>query len=264
MPLEGAVAFAHPLGQNFDPRAEVNHQVWLCELTIEQAIDALVEHEFIGIEVEPGKDAILGEQVVGHRRLGKEVLLGELTLLIVAGQQEIELDREGVLFRVLVETCDEWIAIGVLEHDARADSESQRLREAGLADADRPFNSNIAPAPLHRAAVLATTSSSRSRRGAARNPLSVYQSGSCKSGRANRPALGVGNAPAPWRRSAARPRLRYWQRRRLSARPAIRATTRWRSRRARARHRASRGAHRRANRPGRRARRACALPRPGG
>jgi len=29
---------------------------------------------------------------------GQEILLGELALLVVAGQQEVELDLEGVLF----------------------------------------------------------------------------------------------------------------------------------------------------------------------
>src|SRR4029077_13627028 len=112
----------------------------------------------------------LGEQVVANRGLREEVLLGELALLVVAGQQEVELDREGVLFGVLVEARDEWIAVGILEHDACADSQPQRLRETGLADADRPFNRYIAAEPPHRAAALANASSSHGRDGAARNP----------------------------------------------------------------------------------------------
>ena len=114
MPLEGAVALAQPLGQDLDAGADVNHQVGPGELSVEQTVDALVEHQFVGVEVEPGEDAILGEQVVGDRGLGEEVLLGELALLVVAGQQKVELDREGVLFRVLVEARDERIAVGIL------------------------------------------------------------------------------------------------------------------------------------------------------
>src|SRR5579864_5577831 len=170
MPLEGAVALAQPLGEDLHPGAEVNHQVGPGELSVEQTVHALVKHQFVGVEVEPGEDAILGEQVVGHGRLGKKVLLGELALLVVTSQQEVELDRKGVLFRVLVEARDEWIAVGVLEHDARAESQPQRLRETGLADADRPFNRYIAAEPPHRAAALATASSSHGRDGAARNP----------------------------------------------------------------------------------------------
>jgi hypothetical protein len=92
MPLEGAVALAQPLGKNLDAGPNVNHQVGLGELSVEQAVDALVKDQLVGVEVEPGEDAILGEQIVGNRGLGEEVLLGELALLVVAGQQEVELD----------------------------------------------------------------------------------------------------------------------------------------------------------------------------
>src|SRR6185312_4327457 len=74
MPLEAAVALAQPIGEDLDAGANINHQVWLGELSIEQAIDTLVEHQFVGVEVETGEDSILGKQVVGHGRLREEVL----------------------------------------------------------------------------------------------------------------------------------------------------------------------------------------------
>ena len=56
MALEGAVALAQPLGQDLDAGADIDHQIGPGELSVEQAVDALVEHQFVGIEIEAGED----------------------------------------------------------------------------------------------------------------------------------------------------------------------------------------------------------------
>ena len=50
MALEGALA--QPLGQDLDAGPDVNHQVGPSQLSVEQAVDAFVEHQFVGVDIE--------------------------------------------------------------------------------------------------------------------------------------------------------------------------------------------------------------------
>ncbi len=92
---------------------------------------------------------ILGEEIVGDRGLGEEILLLQLALLMVASEQKIKLRRERVLVGILVEARQEWVVVGVLEHQARAQLARERLCEARFANPDGPFDRDIA-APAHR------------------------------------------------------------------------------------------------------------------
>ena len=50
MALEGALA--QPLGRDVDAGRDVNHQVGPSQLSVEQALDAFVEHQFVGVDIE--------------------------------------------------------------------------------------------------------------------------------------------------------------------------------------------------------------------
>ncbi len=49
MALEGALA--QPLGEDPDADPDVNHQVGRSQLSVEQAVDAFVEYQFVGVDI---------------------------------------------------------------------------------------------------------------------------------------------------------------------------------------------------------------------
>ena len=86
---------------------------------------------------------VLREEVVCHHTLAKKILLSKCLLLPIAGQQEEQLSRECVLFRLLVETPEEGIFLDMLEHEPGRHVLREDARQRGLADAYRPFDDNV-------------------------------------------------------------------------------------------------------------------------
>ncbi len=105
--------------------------------------DFLVKNELIFVEVQKSEDSILIEEIVGDSHLVKEVHLGDLLLLLEAGDQEKDLSLKGIFPAVLIEGREERIFFRLFENAAGAELLPQEPREARFSYPDRAFDDNV-------------------------------------------------------------------------------------------------------------------------
>src|SRR5262245_28712697 len=107
--FEVTVAFADSTHQYVGPRLEVDDEARPRNLRVEKLEYLAVERQFVGAEGDAGEDAVLREQIVGHRAAPAHAARAELELLAVAFEREGELGLEGMTFRVRVELSQKWV-----------------------------------------------------------------------------------------------------------------------------------------------------------
>lgn len=103
-----------------------------------------VEPVLVVAERQPREQRILREHEVGDDRLREQPRLRERLHLLDALEQERELRLQGVARHVVVEALEEGIVLRSLEQQLRAESFCEAPRQRRLADADRPFDRDVA------------------------------------------------------------------------------------------------------------------------
>src|SRR5208282_6158849 len=141
--LKIAIALAQAFGQHVDPRRHEDHQIRLHHPLVEQAINVVVERQFVGRQILRREDPILGEEIIRDRGLCEEILLGERALLIIARQEKVELDRECVLVRIFVKAREKRVPLDLPEHQPSIELRRKQAGEAGFADPDRTLDRDI-------------------------------------------------------------------------------------------------------------------------
>ena len=106
----------------------------------EARIHLLVERELLLVERELREQPILVEQVVGDAHRVEQVVLADVLQLARALEQEEQLRLQRRRARVAIEALEERILVRLLQHQLAAEAAREPAREAGLADADRPFD----------------------------------------------------------------------------------------------------------------------------
>src|SRR5256885_13688560 len=94
-------------------------------------------------EGEPREQRVLLEEEIADREPGEEVHLRELPQLAYPLEKKEQLRRQGEAGHVLVEARQERILLRALQDEGRVQPAGQTLREARLADADRPFDYDV-------------------------------------------------------------------------------------------------------------------------
>ncbi len=107
-------------------------------------IHVAVELEFVFIQGDLGKQAVLVDQEIGDARAGKQVLLLDLAQLVGALEQEEQFCLQGVTGRVLVEAGQEGVVFRLFQQQVIAERHGQPSGQAGLAGTDGAFHGNKA------------------------------------------------------------------------------------------------------------------------
>ena len=114
-----------------------------------EMVELPVEGQLVRVEVDLGEDVVLGEEVVGDQALAEELLLRQLLLLAVAGQQEEQLRLEGVLVGLVVEPAQKRVVVDLLEDGAGLQLLGEQAGQRRLADSDRALDDDV-PGFAHR------------------------------------------------------------------------------------------------------------------
>src|SRR5262249_41868969 len=148
--LEVPVALADAADEDVGPRLEVDDQVRPGHLGVEELENLPVERELVRSEGDPGEDAVLGEEVVGHGASRTDALRRQLLLLAVALEREEQLGLEGMALGVLVELPQKWVVFDSLQDEIGAELGHEPSREGRLADADGSLDRDVPPHPSVR------------------------------------------------------------------------------------------------------------------
>src|SRR5690606_32208306 len=94
-----------------------------------------VQLELVAVEVQRGEEERLVEEVGGDRMPLEEGRLGEVGVLLEAGEEEEGVRLERVALLVLVESCQERVLLDDLEEQPRPQPLGEDARQACLAHA---------------------------------------------------------------------------------------------------------------------------------
>src|SRR5215467_2037334 len=148
--LEFYAAAAHTLDQGAGLRLEIDHEVGTRRLRLERVEDLLVQVQLVPVEREAREQRVLLEQEIAHRDAAEQVELRQLAQLRDPLEEEEELSRQREPRHVLVEPRQKGILLRALEHEVRLYAGGKAPREAGLADAYRTFDDDVAILERHR------------------------------------------------------------------------------------------------------------------
>src|SRR4030042_2390778 len=105
--------------QNLRLCLKKDHQVRSGDLSIEKAIYLIIEGQLVVVQIHGGKDPVFGKKIVAQGDLIKEVVLGNLSLLLETVQQEEDLGLKGILFPIPIELGKKSILFRLLEDQSR-------------------------------------------------------------------------------------------------------------------------------------------------
>jgi len=94
-------------------------------------------------QIQIGKNAVLGKEIIADGDLIEQVVLGELLLLGVPVHKEEYLGLEPEPGGILVEIREERILLGAFEDDARVQLGRKERCETGLSHTDRPVDHDV-------------------------------------------------------------------------------------------------------------------------
>ena len=135
--------------QHVDGRLQVDDQVGHRRVDREPLVDLLVQRELLVVEREPREQPVFLEHVVGDAHLLEQVGLAQVLQLPRPLEQEIQLRLERDRVRVAVEALEKRVLGILLEHQLAAEAAAEAAHEAGLADADRAFDHDVAVRRRH-------------------------------------------------------------------------------------------------------------------
>ena len=130
--------------QHVDRGLQVNHQVRDRRVDREALVYLLIQRVFLVIEGHAREQPVLVEQEIRDPHRCEQIGLTQLLQLAHALEQEIQLGRQRAGARVLVKALEKRVFLGALEHHVCAPQRRQAPREAGLADANRTFDHDVA------------------------------------------------------------------------------------------------------------------------
>src|SRR5712691_5672438 len=134
---------AHALIERGRLRLQVDDQVGPRGLGLERVEYLLVQVQLVAREREAREKRVLFQEEIAHGQPVEQVHLRELAQLADPLEQEKKLRRQGEARHVLVKARQERILLGVLEDQGRPQPSGEAPGEAGLADADRPFDDDV-------------------------------------------------------------------------------------------------------------------------
>src|SRR6516225_2855417 len=101
--LKRAGCFLNPLHAGLERPLQVNHQVRFRHRFRKKAVELVVDQKLRVVQVQTGKDLVLGEVIVGKHQRGEKIDLGDLPLLLITREKEKELCLERRTDLLLVE-----------------------------------------------------------------------------------------------------------------------------------------------------------------
>src|SRR6266851_9486733 len=134
---------AHALIERGRLRLQVDDQVGPRSLGLERVEYLLVQVQLVPRERQAREKRVLFQEEIAHGQPVEQVHLRELAQLADPLEQEKKLRRQGEARHILVKARQERILLGVLEDQGRPQPSCEALGEAGLADADRPFDDDV-------------------------------------------------------------------------------------------------------------------------
>src|SRR5258707_10941529 len=134
---------AHALIERGRLRLQVDDQVGPRGLGLERVEYLLVQVQLVARERQAREKRVLFQEEIAHGQPVEQVHLRELAQLADPLEQEKKLRRQGEARHVLVKARQERILLGVLEDQGRPQPSGEAPGEAGLADADRPFDDDV-------------------------------------------------------------------------------------------------------------------------
>src|SRR6266571_6740240 len=134
---------AHALIERGRLRLQVDDKVRPRGLGLERVEYLLVQVQLVVREREAREKRVLFQEEIAHGQPVEQVHLRELAQLADPLEQEKKLRRQGEARHVLVKARQERILLGVLEDQGRPQPSGEAPGEAGLADADRPFDDDV-------------------------------------------------------------------------------------------------------------------------
>src|SRR5882672_9237646 len=152
-PVEELAVAAHrpyALDQRRGLRLQVDDQVRARRLRLERVEYLLVEMQLVAVEGQPGEQRVLLEQEIAHRDAAEQIQLYELAQLGDPLEEKEQLRRQREPCHVLIEPRQERVLLGTLEDQVRLHPGGEAPGEAGLADAYRPFDDDVAVLEGHR------------------------------------------------------------------------------------------------------------------
>src|SRR6266850_3024592 len=121
----------------------LDEQLGFRSLRLERVVYLLIQVQLLPRERQPREQRVLLEEKIADGEPGEEIHLRELPQLADPLEKEEQLRRQREAGHVLVEARQERILLRTLQHQGRVQPVRQTLREARLADADRPFDYDV-------------------------------------------------------------------------------------------------------------------------
>src|SRR6056297_277380 len=128
--------------QSFYTTLKINNKIRPCRNPGHNPVNIIIKSQFIIIQVQPRKDAILFKNIVRYDTFVKKIGTGHILLLLKPACKKRKLRLECVTFAVFIKFWEEWIFFKLLKHKPCSVTLRQQLCKGCLSCPNHPFNRN--------------------------------------------------------------------------------------------------------------------------